>query len=70
MSVSAGTGGAAVVGALVGTGSGVKGASAIKALPYTGASHLMELVALGLVLLITGILMLGVIARVSDGDSS
>jgi LPXTG-motif cell wall-anchored protein len=58
-----------VVGAVVGTGSGVKGASAIKSLPYTGASHMMELVALGLVLLIAGILMLGLVKRVTGEES-
>ncbi|HVT64950.1 MAG TPA: LPXTG cell wall anchor domain-containing protein [Mycobacteriales bacterium] len=69
MSVSAGTGGASVAGAVVGAAAGAKGAPALKSLPYTGASHLMVLVAIGFVLLIAGVLMVGFFRRLSDGDS-
>jgi hypothetical protein len=67
MSVSAGVGGTSVVGVVIGAGAGTKGASA--ALPFTGASHVMELVAVAVVLLVAGLLAVGLVRRASGADS-
>ncbi|MGN6473449.1 MAG: hypothetical protein ACTHK4_07350 [Mycobacteriales bacterium] len=67
MSVSAGVGGTSVVGAVV--GGTAAPATAASTLPFTGASHLMDLVALAIVLLVAGVLAVG-LARRSSGETS
>lgn len=72
MSVSAGTGGTTAVGVMVGGGAVTQTAtpaSVLKSLPFTGASHVMELVAIGLVLLVVGVLAVGLARRRSDGEA-
>jgi hypothetical protein len=67
MSVSAGVGGSSVVGAVVGTSAAP--VTAATALPFTGASHVMELVVFAVVLLVAGVLAIGLARRISDGES-
>ncbi|MCW2544748.1 MAG: hypothetical protein JWM40_2300 [Frankiales bacterium] len=62
MTVSAGVGGGTVVGVVLGGGASGSGAGAgqlIGALPHTGASHIMMLLALAIFLLVAGVLMTG-----------
>jgi LPXTG-motif cell wall-anchored protein len=75
MSVSAGTGGTTLVGVMVGGGAVAHGdvaspATVASTLPFTGASHVMLLVAIGVVLLVAGLLAVGLVRRPADGDSS
>jgi LPXTG-motif cell wall-anchored protein len=69
MSVSAGTGGTTLAGVFAGGGAVASNAaptSAFTALPFTGASHVMVIVALGLFLIIAGLLAIGLVRRRSD----
>jgi LPXTG-motif cell wall-anchored protein len=71
MSVSAGTGGTTLVGVVVGGAATQSDAptSVVGSLPFTGASDVMVLVAIALVLLLAGILAVGLARRrPADGD--
>jgi hypothetical protein len=76
MTVSAGVGGGSVVGVVLGggamTGSGTSApagaADVVSTLPFTGASQLMVMVALALVLLVVGFLAVGLARRSQDDD--
>lgn len=64
MTVSAGTGGASVGGVILGGGAVSEGAGktdVLTSLPFTGATHLMLLVALAIVLLVVGCLAVGLV---------
>jgi hypothetical protein len=67
MSVSAGVGGTSVVGAVL--GGTAAPATAASTLPFTGASHVMDLIVIGVVLLVAGVLAIGLARRTSDGTS-
>lgn len=71
MTVSAGVGGGTLGGVVV--GSTATGGGAITALPatlpFTGATHLMLMIAVGLVLLVAGVLVTGLARRASDGSA-
>lgn len=74
MSVSAGSGGTSLVGVMVGGGavtqSGTSPASVASSLPFTGASHVMVMVAIAVVLIVAGVLAVGLARRPSDGEST
>lgn len=60
MTVSAGVGGGATVGGVLISGTaGGGGVSLVRELPFTGATHLMLLLAVGTLLVVAGILMTG-----------
>lgn len=71
MTVSAGVGGGSVVGVVLGGGGTVVGNAAatpsvVGSLPFTGASHIMVMIAVALVLLVAGLLALGLARRGSQ----
>jgi LPXTG-motif cell wall-anchored protein len=70
MSVSAGTGGTTLVGVVTGGGAIANAdgspAGVLTALPFTGASHVMVILALGLFLIVAGLLAIGLVRRRSD----
>ncbi|HWC33331.1 MAG TPA: hypothetical protein VG650_00765 [Mycobacteriales bacterium] len=72
MSVSAGVGGTSVVGVVLGGGAAAHGAAPVAvatSLPFTGASHVMVMVAIAVVLLVAGVLAVGLARRPSDGEA-
>jgi hypothetical protein len=73
MSVSAGVGGTSLVGVMVGGGAVTQSAhsvpAVVRSLPFTGASHIVVMVALALVLVIAGALAVGLARRASDGEA-
>lgn len=73
MTVSAGVGGGSVVGVVLGGGAVTANGMAapsparvVGTLPFTGATHVMELVALAVVMLIVGVLAVGLSRRAND----
>ncbi|HVV76471.1 MAG TPA: hypothetical protein VHC43_10585 [Mycobacteriales bacterium] len=72
MSVSAGSGGTSLVGVMVGGGAirhSAAPATVASSLPFTGASHVMTMVAIAVVLLVAGVLAIGLARRPADGDA-
>lgn len=77
MTVSAGVGGGGVVGVTLGGGmvSGgglsapVRAADVVRELPFTGATHLMLMLTIALVLLVAGTLAVGLARRAADGPA-
>jgi hypothetical protein len=78
MTVSAGVGGGGLGGVVVGstfTGGGGavtlgSGAAAVPGtLPFTGATHLMLMVAISIILLVAGVLFVGLARRAHDGSA-
>lgn len=60
MTVSAGVGGGGTVGGVLISGTaGGGGVSLIRELPFTGATHLMLLLAVGTLMVVAGVLMTG-----------
>lgn len=71
MTISAGVGGGGLGGVVVGSaftggGGGVTLASLPATLPYTGATHVMLMIAVGLILVVAGFLFVGLARRAKD----
>ena len=77
MTISAGAGGTSIIGVTLGAGAtqvtpshvATQALDAVKALPFTGASHLLTLLAIGLLTVLAGVMMM-TMARRHGGENS
>ena len=77
MTISAGAGGTSLIGVTLGAGAtqgtpsevSRQALDAVTALPFTGASHLLTLLAIGLLTVLAGVMMM-TMARRHGGESS